>query len=256
MPEAELTEQITTAGRLKLVTAIASGVCVTPLVVLGIAIVLALVAWLLGKKAPFPALFSASAVGLLPVALQRALWGVVALSQLGITEERARHLLPSSLGAWVHSGPKLSGLLDSLDLFQLAAALLIGVGFAAATGIRRRSGMWVGLVLFAAYVGVFGVGIPGLVGGGGDPGTGRVRVGREVADERPPPLRRPRRHAHHPPGGPRGVPEQPPGAARRARPGAGQRAEAVQHRRADAPESSSRPRPAAPSSRSTETSAR
>src|SRR5215468_2550697 len=68
MPEAELLEQITTAGRLKLVTAIASGVFVTPLVVLGIAVVLAIVAWLLGRKAPFPALFSASAVGMLPIA--------------------------------------------------------------------------------------------------------------------------------------------------------------------------------------------
>ena len=173
MPEAELTEQITTAGRLKLVTGIASGVFVTPLVVLGIALVLGLVAWLLGRKAPFPALFSASAVGMLPIALQRALWGIVALWQLGITEERARHLLPSSVGAWVHAGgPKLAGLLDALDLFSLAAAVLIGLGFAAATGMRRRSGVWVGLVLFLAYVGVFGVGLPGMQAGGGHNGPG------------------------------------------------------------------------------------
>ncbi|HET9157944.1 MAG TPA: YIP1 family protein [Myxococcaceae bacterium] len=176
MPEAELTEQITTAGRLKLVTGIASGVFVTPLMVLGIAIVLAIVAWLLGRKAPFPALFSASAVGMLPVALQKALWGVVALWQLGINEERARHLLPSSVGAWVHvGGPKLAGLLDSLDLFTLAAAALIGIGFAAATGMRKRSGLMLGLVLFVAYVGVFGIGIPGMVAGGGrghGPGAG------------------------------------------------------------------------------------
>jgi len=176
MPEAELTEQITTAGRLKLVTGIASGVFVTPLMVLGIAIALAIVAWLLGRKAPFPALFSASAVGMLPVALQKALWGVVALWQLGINEERARHLLPSSVGAWVHvGGPKLAGFLDSLDLFTLAAAVLIGIGFAAATGMRKRSGVLVGLVLFVAYVGVFGVGIPGMVAGGGrghGPGPG------------------------------------------------------------------------------------
>ncbi|HVP60190.1 MAG TPA: YIP1 family protein [Myxococcaceae bacterium] len=170
MPEAELTEQITTAGRLKLVTGIASGVFVTPLVVFGIAVVLSLVAWLLGRKAPFAALFSASAVGMLPIALQRALWGVVALWQLGITEQRARHLLPSSLGAWVHAGgPKLAGLLGSLDLFHLLAAALIGLGFAAATGMRRRGGLWVGLVLFLAFVGVFGAGLPGLMAGGGPP---------------------------------------------------------------------------------------
>ena len=47
MPEAELVEQITTAGRLKLVTAITSGIFVTPLVVLGIAVALAVVARLL-----------------------------------------------------------------------------------------------------------------------------------------------------------------------------------------------------------------
>ncbi len=172
MPEAELTEQITTAGRLKLVTGIASGLVVTPLVVLGIAMVLALVAWLLGKKAPFPAFYSASAVGMLPVAVERGLWGLVALFQLGVTEERARHLLPASVGAWMHAGgPKLARLLDSLDLFQLLAALLIGLGFAAATGLRRRSGLWVGLVLFLAFVGVFGLGLPGMMTGGG-PGHG------------------------------------------------------------------------------------
>jgi hypothetical protein len=172
MPEAELTEQITTAGRLRLVTGIASGLFLTPLVVLGIAVVLALFAWLLGKKAPFPALFSASAVGMLPIAVQRGLWGLVALFQLGVTEDRARHLLPSSVGAWVHAGgPKLGRLLDSLDLFTLLAALLIGLGFAAATGMRRRAGLWVGLTLFAAFVGVFGVGLPGMMAGGG-PGHG------------------------------------------------------------------------------------
>jgi hypothetical protein len=172
MPEAELTEQITTAGRLRLVTGIAGGIFMTPLVVLGIAVVLAVIAWLLGKKAPFPALFSASAVGMLPVAVQRALWGLVALWQLGITEERAPHLLPSSVGAWVHTGPKLARFLDSLDLFTLAAALLIGLGFAAATGMRRRHGLGVGLVLFAAFVGVFGVGLPGMMAAGAGHGHG------------------------------------------------------------------------------------
>src|SRR5215470_5137449 len=176
MPEGELTEQITTAGRLKLVTGIASGIFVTPLAVLGIAVVLALVAWLMGKKAPFPALFSASAVGMLPVAVERGLWGLIALFQLGVTEERAAHLLPASVGAWVHAGgPKLARLLDSLDLFQLLAALLIGLGFAVATGMRRRDGLWVGAALFVVYVGVIGVGVPGLMAGAGrghGPGPG------------------------------------------------------------------------------------
>jgi hypothetical protein len=171
MPEAELTEQIVTAGRLRLVTGIAGGLFGTPFVVLGIAVGLAVLAWLMGRKAPFPALFSASAVGMLPVALERALWGLVALWQLGLTEDRAKHLLPDSVGAWVHSeSPKLTRLLDSLNLFHLLAALLVGVGFAAATGLSRRRGLWVGLGLFAVLVGVFGIGLPGLVPPGGGPG--------------------------------------------------------------------------------------
>jgi hypothetical protein len=110
---------------------------------------------------------------MLPIALQRALWGVVALFQLGVTEERAPHLLPSSVGAWVHvGGPKMAGLLDTLDLFSLVAAVFIGLGFAAATGMRRRSGLWVGLVLFLGYVGLFGAGIPGMMAGGGGHGPG------------------------------------------------------------------------------------
>jgi len=171
MPEAELTEQIVTAGRLRLVTGIAGGLFGTPFVVLGIAVALAVLAWLMGRKAPFPALFSASAVGMLPIALERALWGLVALWQLGLTEDRAKHLLPDSVGAWVHvANPKLTRLLDSLNGFHFFAALLIGVGFAAATELPRGKGFWVGLLLFIVLVGVFGLGLPGLVPPGGGPG--------------------------------------------------------------------------------------
>jgi hypothetical protein len=171
MPEAELTEQITTAGRLKLLTGIAGGVFGSPLVVLGIAVVLALVGWLLGRKTPFVALFTVAAVGMLPVALERTLWGTVAFWQLSLTEERAKHLLPGSVGAFVHgAGPKLMRLLDSLDFFHLWAAMLIGIGFAAATGLSRRTGLWLGLLLFVLFVAAFGVGIPGLMAGSGPPG--------------------------------------------------------------------------------------
>ncbi len=204
MPEAELVEQITTAGRLKLVTGIASGVFLTPLVVLGIAVVLALVAWLLGKKAPFPALFSASAVGMLPVAFGRALWGLVALC--AARSHRGAGAAPLALVArgvgprrWTDADPA-PRLARSLPAPGRRCSS--GVGFAAATGMRRRSGLWVGLALFLAFVGVFGVGIPGMMSGG--PATGPVaRVDRGVADERAPALCRARRDAHHPGAGAR-----------------------------------------------------
>src|SRR5262249_52041957 len=98
-------------------------------------------------------------------------WGLVALWQLGLTEDRAKHLLPDSVGAWVHvANPKLTRLLDSLNLFHFCAALLIGVGFAGAPAVPRGKGFWVGLGRFTGLVCVFGLGIPGLVPPGGGPG--------------------------------------------------------------------------------------
>jgi hypothetical protein len=168
MPEADLADKIQQAERLKLVTGIAGGVVMPALTVLGIAVVLALLAWLLGKKGSFSSFFTAAAVGLLPIALSRFLYGLVALVQSSVSEERAATLLPSSLAAIFHAhSPKVMRLLTSIDFFSLWAALLVGVGFAAVVGMRRRQGLWVGGALFLAQLCVFGLGLPALVPGGG-----------------------------------------------------------------------------------------
>ena len=170
MPEADIAENIQQAERLKLVTSIAGGLVMPALMVLGIALVLSLLAWLLGRKGPFNSFFTAAAVGTLPLALSKFLYGLMALVQSSVSEDRAGNLLPSSLAAVFHAqSPKLMRLLSSLDLFQLWAALLVGIGFAAVVGMRRRQGLWVGLALFLAQLGVFGIGLPGLTSppGGG-----------------------------------------------------------------------------------------
>jgi hypothetical protein len=168
MPEADLSDKIQQAERLKLVTAIAGGLVVPALTVLGIAVVLALLAWLLGKKGSFKSFYTAAAVGMLPIALSRFLYGLVALVQSSVSEEREASLLPSSLGAVFHAqSPKVMRLLSSLDFFSLWAALLIGMAFAAVVGMRRRQGLWVGAALFLAQLSVFGIGLPaGGLGGG------------------------------------------------------------------------------------------
>jgi Yip1 domain len=168
MPEADLLEQIQQAERLKLVTSIAGGLVLPALSVLGIAIALALLAWLLGKKGSFNAFFTAAAVGMLPLALARFLYGLVALVQTSLSEDRSATLLPSSLAFVIHAqSPKLMRILSSLDFFHLWAALLVGIGFAAVVGMRRRQGLLVGGLLFLAQLGVFGIGLPALAGGGG-----------------------------------------------------------------------------------------
>jgi len=156
------------AQRLKLVTSVAGGLVLPVLMVLGIAVALSLLAWLLGKKGSFNGFFTAAAVGLLPLALARFLYGLVALVQTSVSEDRAATLLPSTLAFALHSqSPKLMRLLSSLDFFHLWAALLIGIGFAAVVGMRRRQGLLVGAALFLAQLGVFGLGLPGLSSGGG-----------------------------------------------------------------------------------------
>jgi hypothetical protein len=168
MPEADLADQIQQAQRLKLVTSIAGGLVLPVLMVLGIAVVLAVLAWLLGKKGAFNAFFTAAAVGMLPLALARFLYGLVALMQSSLREDRAATLLPSSLSLLFHpQSPKVMRILSSVDFFTLWAALLIGVGFAAVVGMRRRQGLLVGAALFLAQVGVIGIGLPALTSGGG-----------------------------------------------------------------------------------------
>jgi Yip1 domain len=167
MPEADLADQIQQAQRLMLVKKIAGGLFGPVLLVLGIALVLALLAWLLGKKGSFNAFFTAAAVGLLPLALARFLYGLVALVQTSLTEDREDTLLPSALSFVFHpKSPKLMLFLSSLNFFHLWAALLVGIGFAAVVGMRRRQGLLVGALLFFAQIGVFAIGLPGMSGGG------------------------------------------------------------------------------------------
>ncbi|HMK72277.1 MAG TPA: YIP1 family protein [Myxococcaceae bacterium] len=164
MPEADLADKIQQAERLRLVSGIAGGLVLPALIVLGIAVALALLAWLLGKKGSFKAFFTAAAVGMLPIALSKFLYGLVALAQSSVSEDRAARLLPSSL-AFIHAqSPKVMRILSSIDFFHIWAALLIGVGFAAVVGMSRRKGLLVGACLFLAELCVFGI---GLTGGGG-----------------------------------------------------------------------------------------
>jgi Yip1 domain len=164
MPEADLADQIQQAERLKLVTGIAGGLVLPALMVLGIAVVLSILAWLLGKKGTFNGFFTAAAVGTLPLTLSRFLYGLVALVQSSLSEDRAATLLPSTLASLIHAqSPKVMRLLSSIDFFHIWSALLIGVGFAAVVGMRRRQGLFVGASLFLAEL-CLALGMP--AGGG------------------------------------------------------------------------------------------
>jgi len=173
--EIEISEAIQQAERTALVAGVAKGIFVMPALVLLLAVVLKVTGWFLGRPAPFPKAFTAAAVSLLPVALYWLLFTVATLAQHSVSEGIRDTLLPTHLGHLITGkGPALLRALSALDLFNLWSAVLLGLGFAEATGMKRWKGVAVGLVLYALYACVFMIGLPGMSGG---PGMGGERGG-------------------------------------------------------------------------------
>src|SRR6266849_6666396 len=136
MTEQELSDKIQTTRRLRLVGGIAKGILGPPAV-------------------------------LLPIALVHLLFGICALRQFSVTDAQMPYILPSSLAAaFPGVSPVVQRLLSGIDLFNIWSAVLLGLGFSAASGMQRGRAIVLGLGLYAAYVGVFLLGLPGLMGRG------------------------------------------------------------------------------------------
>jgi|SRR6516165_1397310 hypothetical protein len=166
--EQELFDKIQTTRRLRLVAGVAKGVFLAPVALLLIALVLQLSAWVFSQRTGFSKFFSVASLSLLPVALFHVLFAICALRQFSVSDPQYPLILPSSLAAvFPNTSPPLQGLLSGVDLFNIWSAVLLGLGFSAASGMKRAKAVLLGLGLYAAYVGVFLVGIPGLMAGRG-----------------------------------------------------------------------------------------
>ena len=172
MTETELSEEVQTASRKALVAGIAKGVFVMPLLTLLLAAGLWVCAWLLDRSAPFGRLMSAAAVALLPIALYHLVFVCCALAQHSLSESRVQDLVPSSLAVLQGLTPRVQRALRGVDFFNLWSVMLLGLGFSAATGMRKGRAVLLCLALYCLFVGVFFVGIPGMPQGGKGPGGG------------------------------------------------------------------------------------
>jgi hypothetical protein len=174
--EREVEEEIQQAERVAIVGSVAKGVFVVPLMVLLLAVVLKITAWLTGKKALFAACFTAAALAMLPVALFHLIELVSALRQSALSPRMAEALVPTSLAAFKGGlSPKLKSVYGALDVVNLWSAVLLGLGFAAATKWKPWRGALLGVVLYALFAGAFMIGLPGLMAqgpGGPPPGMG------------------------------------------------------------------------------------
>lgn len=177
--ESELEEEIQTTSRKALVGGIMKGVVGMPAFVLLVAAALWLAGWLFEARAPFLALFTAAAVAMLPIALAHLIQAVCALAQHELSLMRAATLVPSSLGALPGLSPKLRRVLGAVDLFRLWSVVMLGMGFSAATGMKRWKALVLVLGLYVMFAGVVDVGLPGMAeasaagGRGGPRGGGR-----------------------------------------------------------------------------------
>jgi hypothetical protein len=164
--EQELAQKIVTAERTRLVIGVAQGVFVVPVFVVLVAAVLRAVGWLFGTPAAFGKCFSAAAVSMLPIAMLHFILGASYLRQPAVTDAQAQSLVPSNLAFFIPgASAALRSLLASLDFFKLWSAALLGLGFGAASGMRRERALLLGFALYGMYVGVFSVGLPGMRGG-------------------------------------------------------------------------------------------
>lgn len=175
LSEREVVEKVELTQRLELVGGVAQGLFGVPLLVLLAALGVKLAGWLLDRPIAFSAAFTAVAVAALPLAVLALLRAGAAWRQVELSSPSVAALVPSHLGALLSGapsagpsggGPGLGRLFEAIDIFKVWSGMLLGLGFAAGAGVSRRRGLAMGFVYFAVYVGLFAVGLPGVMGGG------------------------------------------------------------------------------------------
>lgn len=164
MSEQAIQDKVALQGRITLVSGVAMAVLGMPLVVLLLAVGLKFVGWLLGTSGTFKDLFAAAALGSLPIALGQLALGIGLLRQPKLSMKQITELLPSNLTAFVDVPAKFVGVAQAVDFFTLWSVALIGLGFAAATGMRRWKALLLVGFLYVLFVGVVRIGLPGSGG--------------------------------------------------------------------------------------------
>ena len=117
--------------------------------------------------------FSVMSLSLLPAAVFHTIQAVVAFKRTALAAKHVPDLLVTSVAQLVtEAGPHAKLVFAAIDLFNIWAALLLGLGFSAATGLSKPKGVIFGLVIYVLFAALFYVGLPALAAGAhhGPPG--------------------------------------------------------------------------------------
>jgi hypothetical protein len=164
LSEQELSDKIRTTQRIALVAGVLRGLVLLPLSVFGLALVLKVLGWFFHFKTPFKRCLSASSIALLPAALFYAIYALCALKAPSLSEADALTLVPSSL-SFLSPNPRVSTVLRAIDFFNFWSLGILALSISAISGMSKRKSLLIALGLYALYVGVFWVGLPGMIGG-------------------------------------------------------------------------------------------
>jgi len=164
--EQEIADKIQTKERTALVGGVAKGLLLMPILVLVLAGLLKFAGWLLASSLTYVRALSVAVLSLMPLALYNFIFALAAFRQSGLSESAREELVPANLSFFIHdAGPKVSKLLVAVDFFNLWGVVLLGLGFAAASGMRRSRALILAFVLYAMFIGVFRIGLPAMGGG-------------------------------------------------------------------------------------------
>lgn len=164
MSEQAIQDKVALQGRIALVSGVTMGLLGVPLLVLLVAVFLKFTGWLIGRSGTFKDLFAAVSVGSLPLALGQLGLGIALLRQPRLSMKQIQELLPRDLGAFVDVPARFVGVAQAVDFFTLWSVALVGLGFAAATQMRRWRALLLVGFLYALFVGVVRIGLAGSGG--------------------------------------------------------------------------------------------
>jgi len=117
------------------------------------------------RRPRFGALFALATFAQLPLAIRSLATALAALGQAQLSSQQLACLLPSGPAVWFEVAPVWERLLGGLDFFTLWTAVLLGIAFWVTTEMPQRRAAIGMAVAYVAYVAVFLVGFPGLLGG-------------------------------------------------------------------------------------------
>jgi hypothetical protein len=161
-------EAIATGAKLGKIAGYAGGVLAIPLIALFVSFSFWIGFRVAGGKPPFPATFAVTAHALLPGVIASLLSIPAILAHDHWTAETITRLLPSNLAAFLpaEAPVRTVALLSKFDVFTTWSLILVGLGMAHAAKVSRVRSFITTVVVWGAYVVVFGVFLPSLQPGG------------------------------------------------------------------------------------------